>query len=139
MSQSYYITIFWNKSYHLLMEENLIYQNNIVIIIIDTMSKKTTYRIGTLLQKRKKRKEKAKCETFSHSNGRERLCQKLGPWSRTELNSWYCNFRPITSFCLLFFFFLVEKRDYILEKCILFSNDFKFCFNETIFSSCVGL
>ena len=39
----------------LLMEENLIYQNNI-IIIIETMSKKTTNRIWALLQKRKEKK-----------------------------------------------------------------------------------
>ena len=38
----------------LLMEENLIYQNN--IIIIETMSKKTTNRIWALQQKRKEKK-----------------------------------------------------------------------------------
>ena len=49
----------------LLMEENLIYQNN--IIIIETMSKKTTNRIWAPSAK-KKRKEKVKCETDSESS-----------------------------------------------------------------------
>ena len=49
----------------LLMEENLIYQNN--IIIIETMSKKTTNRIWAPSAK-KKRKEKVKCETNSESS-----------------------------------------------------------------------
>ena len=49
----------------LLMEENLIYQNN--IIIIETMSKKTTNRIWAPSAKNK-RKEKVKCETNSQSS-----------------------------------------------------------------------
>ena len=66
----------------LLTEENLIYQNN--IIIIETMSKKTTNRIWAILQKRK---EKVKCETNSefyqkrhiYSLMEERPCPKVGP------------------------------------------------------------
>ena len=50
----------------LLVEENLIYQNNI-IIIIETMSNKTTNRIWDPSAK-KKRKEKVKCETNSQSS-----------------------------------------------------------------------
>ena len=69
----------------LLMEENLIYQNNI-IIIIETMSKKTTNRIWVPSAK-KKRKEKVKCETNSvfyqkrhiYSLMEERPCTKVGP------------------------------------------------------------
>ena len=67
----------------LLMEENLIYQNN--IIIIETMSKNTTNRIWAPSAK-KKRKEKLKCETNSQSSTKKTYLQSNG--RETMSKSW---------------------------------------------------